>query len=63
MLRSYLYEAANVLLSRKANRIKKGKVAVARRLAVILHRKWIDGTDFNWSERTLNPARMLHGRA
>ena len=64
MLRGYLYEAANVLLSRVAKRStlkawgiqlakrigsKKAKVAVARRLAVILHRMWIDGTDFNWS--------------
>ena len=23
-------------------------VAVARRLAVILHRMWVDGTDFRW---------------
>ncbi len=24
-------------------------VAVARRLAVILHRMWVDSTDFRWS--------------
>jgi transposase len=63
MLRSYLYEAANVLLTRvqrwstlrawgmriaKRSGIRKAKVAVARKLAVILHRMWIDGTDFNW---------------
>jgi hypothetical protein len=24
-------------------------VAVARRLAVILHRMWVDGTEFRWS--------------
>jgi hypothetical protein len=29
----------------------KAKVAVARKLAVILHRMWIDGTEFNWSTR------------
>ena len=29
------------------------KVAVARKLAVILHRMWIDGTEFNWSKRLL----------
>jgi len=28
---------------------KKAKVAVARKLAVILHRMWRDGTDFIWS--------------
>ena len=64
MLRSYLYEAANVLLTRvakwstlkawgmrlaKSRGIAKAKVAVARKLAVILHRMWIDGTEFNWS--------------
>jgi hypothetical protein len=25
---------------------KRAKVALARRLAVILHRMWVDGTDF-----------------
>jgi hypothetical protein len=29
---------------------KKGKVAVARKLAVILHCIWTDGTDFHWAE-------------
>ncbi len=66
MLRCYLYEAANVLLTRvegwstlkawgirlaKRSGIRKAKVAVARKLAVILHRMWIDGTDFNWTSR------------
>jgi hypothetical protein len=27
---------------------KKAIVALARRLAVILHRTWIDGTEFRW---------------
>src|ERR1019366_1221333 len=64
MLRSYLFEAAGVLLTRvpkwsavkawgvrlaKRNGLRKAKVAVARKLAVILHRMWIDGTEFNWS--------------
>jgi transposase len=73
MLRSYLYEAANVLLTRvakwsalkawglrlaKRSGLRKAKVAVARKLAVILHRMWIDGTEFNWSsqEATQQPA-------
>ncbi len=66
MLRTYLFEAAGVLLTRVAQwcklkawghrlwkRIgfKKAKVAVARKLAVILHRMWRDGTDFIWSSK------------
>jgi transposase len=66
MLRTYLFEAANVLLTRvpkwsalkawgmrlaKRNGLRKAKVAVARKLAVLLHRMWIDGTEFNWSTR------------
>ena len=66
LLRSYLYEAANVLLTRvakwsalkawgmrvaKRRSLAKAKVAVARKLAVILHRMWVDGTEFNWSAK------------
>ena len=66
MLRMYLFEAAGVLLARvpkwsglkawgakltKRNGLRKAKVAVARKLAVILHRMWIDGTEFNWSTK------------
>jgi transposase len=68
MLRMYLFEAAGVLLTRvpkwsalkawgtrliKRNGLRKAKVAVARKLAVILHRMWIDGTEFNWSKKEL----------
>src|SRR4249919_3388425 len=68
MLRSYLFEAAGVLLTRvpkwstvkawgvrlaKRNELSKAKVAVARKLAVILHRMWIDGTEFNWSKKEI----------
>jgi transposase len=64
MLRSYLYEAANVLLTRvarwsalkawgmriaKRRSMSKARVAVARKLAVILHRMWMNGTEFCWS--------------
>ena len=64
MVRTYLFEAAGVLLTRVqrwcalkawglklAKRIgfKKARVAVARKLAVILHRMWIDQADFRWS--------------
>jgi transposase len=34
----------------KRNGLRKAKVAVARKLPVILHRMWIDGTEFNWSK-------------
>jgi transposase len=30
------------------------KVAVARKLAVVLHRMWIDGTEFTWSKEAAN---------
>jgi transposase len=35
----------------KRNGLRKAKVAVARKLAVILHRMWVDGTEFNWSTK------------
>ena len=66
ILRTYLYEAANVLLTRiekwsalkawgirlaKPSGLRKAKVAVARKLAVFLHRMWIEGTEFKWSSK------------
>jgi hypothetical protein len=30
--------------------MKKAIVALARRLAVIMHRLWVDGTEFRWVE-------------
>ncbi|GGF84207.1 IS110 family transposase [Azorhizobium oxalatiphilum] len=66
MMRSLLYEAAQVLLTRVkrwsslkawAVRVsrrrghKKAIIALARRIAVILHRMWIDGTEFDWGVR------------
>jgi transposase len=65
LLRTYLFEAASVLMHRtkrwstlKAwgvrliNRIgmKKAKVAIARKMAVILHCIWVDGTAFEWGQ-------------
>ena len=65
-MRSCLYEAAGVLVTRvakwstlkawgmrvaKRSGLRKAKVAVARKLAVILHRMWIDGTTFQWSSK------------
>jgi transposase len=64
MVRTALYESANALLSRdtrfsalkrwgldvaRRRGLKRAKVAVARKLAVILHRMWVDGTTFRWS--------------
>jgi hypothetical protein len=33
--------------------LKKAIVALARRLAVILHRLWRDGTEFCWTKEAL----------
>jgi transposase len=66
MMRVMLYEAAQVLLMRStrwswlkawAMQIarrrgrKKAIVALARRLAVIMHRIWVDGTEFRWTRQ------------
>jgi transposase len=32
--------------------VRRAIVAVARRRAVVLHRMWVDGTEFRWSNRT-----------
>jgi transposase len=63
-VRAALYEAANIILSRvtrfsalkawamqvaKVRGLKRAKVALARKLAVVLHRMWIDGSDFRWT--------------
>jgi transposase len=64
MMRAMLYEAAQIMLVRstkwswikawamkiaKHRGIKKAIVALARRLAVIMHRIWVDGTEFRWT--------------
>jgi transposase len=36
----------------KRRGLHRAIVAVARKLAIILHRIWIDGTTFNWSRET-----------
>ena len=65
MMRVMLYEAAQSMLYSKkwswlkawamqiARRrgMKKAIVALARRLAVIMHRIWVDGTEFRWTRR------------
>jgi transposase len=67
-MRALLYEAAQVMLTRvqkwswlkawamsvaKRRRRQKAIVALARRLAVIMHRMWCDGTEFRWTRETL----------
>jgi transposase len=37
----------------KRRGMAKAKIAVARKLAVILHRMWIDGTDFRFGKEAL----------
>ena len=32
----------------KRSSLKKAKIAVARKLAVVMHRMWRDGTPFHW---------------
>jgi len=66
MMRKMLFEAALVLMthSRKWSWLKawgmkiarhrgmkRAIVAVARRLAVIMHRMWVDGTEFRWTRK------------
>jgi transposase len=68
MVRTALFEAANVMLTRAvrfsvlkawamrvASRqgMKKAKVALARKLAVVMHRMWVDGTTFRWGKATV----------
>jgi hypothetical protein len=43
----------------KRNGLRKAKVAVARKLAVILHRMWIDGTEFNLSTKEIAPSEGI----
>jgi transposase len=64
MMRAMLYEAAHIMLVRstkwswlkawamqiaRRRGLKKAIVALARRLAVIMHRIWVDGTEFRWT--------------
>ena len=64
MMRMMLYDAAQIMLVRSAKwswlkawamkiakhrGMKKAIVALARRLAVIMHRIWVDGTEFRWT--------------
>jgi transposase len=71
MVRTALFEAANVMLTRAVrlstlkawalrvagrHGMKKAKVALARKLAVVMHRMWVDGTTFRWGEASASAA-------
>jgi transposase len=71
MMRALLYEGAQTVLTRSVkwswlkawamkiarNRgLKRAIVALARRLAVIMHRIWVDGTEFRWTKEEATPA-------
>lgn len=64
LTRTALFSAAHVMLSRSTqwtalkawgvrlaarSSLKKAKIAVARKLAIIMHRMWKDGTPFRWT--------------
>ena len=66
-VRTALYQAAHVILSQatpysslkswamqvaKRRGLQRAKIACARKLAIILHRMWIDETDFRWGKET-----------
>jgi transposase len=70
MMRKMLFEAAHVMLTRtirwswlkawgmkiaRHRGLKRAVVAVARRMAVIMHRMWADGTEFRWANTTPQP--------
>jgi transposase len=65
MVRTALFEAAHIMLTRatrfsalkrwamgiaKRRGMKRAKVALARKLAVVLHRMWVDATEFRWTK-------------
>ena len=71
MMRTALYEAANVMLTRttrwswlkawamqvaKRRGLGRAKVALARRLGVIMHRMWSDGSEFCWTRDGVDAA-------
>src|SRR3982751_4133059 len=67
MVRTALYEAANVMLTRagkfstlkqwglevaKRRGMRRAKVALARKLSTVLHRLWADGSEFRFGQET-----------
>ncbi|MGZ9103200.1 MAG: IS110 family RNA-guided transposase [Rhodoplanes sp.] len=74
LARTALYEAANSLLTRsrkwsclrawgmkiaKHRGMARARVAVARKLAVTLHRMWADGAEFRFGKETAAPAGVI----
>jgi transposase len=70
LARTALYEAAHSLLIRsirwsalrawgmniaRRRGMARARVAVARKLAVILHRMWADGSEFRWGKQAAAP--------
>ena len=68
MVRAALYEAANVMLTRaskfsslkrwalevaKRRGMRRAKVALARKLACVLHRMWVDDSDFRFGKEVV----------
>ncbi len=68
MVRAALYEAANVMLTRaskfsslkrwalevaKRRGMRRAKVALARKLATVLHRLWVDGSEFRFGKEVV----------
>ena len=64
-VRVALFEAAHVMMTRvaswsklkawavaKRRGAKRAKVALARKIGVILHRMWIDGADFRFTDKS-----------
>src|SRR5829696_4766882 len=66
MVRTALYEAANVMLTRagkfstlkrwaleaaKRRGMRRAKVALARKLATVLHRLWVEGSEFRFGKQ------------
>ena len=64
MMRTMLFEAAQSMLTRtikwswlkawgmkiaRRRGMRRAIVAVARRMAVVMHRMWVDGTEFRWT--------------
>jgi transposase len=71
MMRTLLYESAQNVLTRstkwswlkvwalriaKRRGMKKAIVAPARRLAVVMHRMWVDETEFRWVKEAVQSA-------
>jgi transposase len=76
VMQTMLYEAAQVMITRSSRwswlkawsikiaqrrSMKKAVSALARRLAVIIHRMWVGGTEFRWTKAAvpgINDARQ-----